>query len=229
MTMTNSNEIKENQNEQIIRTITAGAGFDDVLTSIVVEQGLDPSNIDISKLSDVFMNYLQTLQSFDFRIPARFVLVASVLLTIKCEKILEAEEKKLNRLSDEEMKLLDINVPIVSAPIEREPVRKVTLSELISALNKSLEIKKKKDIIERIEEKEVPNIIIKQAEDIEKRMDKIYTKIRSKGMIKFSDLVPVWHRKEIMHTFLPLLFLATDGKVVCEQPEMFKEIYIKLK
>jgi len=214
---------------QIIRTITTGSDFDEVLTSIVIEQGLDPMNIDIVKLSDAFMQYIQTLKTFDFRIPARFILVASILLTIKCETILEKEEQRLSRLEEEEIKKLDINVPVLSAPIERESMRKVTLSELILALNKSLEIKRKKEIIERMETREAPNIIIQQAEDIEKRIEKIYLRIKSKGLMKFSDLVPVWRRKEIMHTFLPLLFLANEGKVVCEQPEMFKEIYIKLK
>ncbi|MFH1630785.1 MAG: segregation/condensation protein A [Candidatus Aenigmatarchaeota archaeon] len=225
-TITESNKLDETQ---IIKTITTSPDFDEVLTSIVIEQGLDPMDIDITKLSDAFMKYLQTMKDFSFRMPARFILVASILLTIKCEKILEDEEKRLSSLNTDEIKLLDMNVPTLVAPIERESVRKVTLGELISALNKSLEIKKGKEILERIETREAPDILIKKAENIEKRVEKIYTKIRSKGMIKFSDLVPIWHRKEIMQTFLPLLFLANDGKVVCEQPEMFKEIYIKLK
>jgi segregation and condensation protein A len=224
--MTENIETKESN---IIKTITNGADFDDVLTTIVVEQNLDPMNIDIVKLSDAFMGSLHAMKSFDFRIPARFILVASILLTIKCETILEKEEQRLSKLEEDEIKTLEINIPLLSAPIEREPTRKVTLSELISALNNSLEIKKKKEIIERIETPEKPIIYIKQAEDIDKRIEKIYVKIRSKGLMKFSDLVPAWRRKDIMHTFLPLLFLANQGRVTCEQPEMFKEIYIKLK
>ena len=55
-------ETSKSNEQNLIRTITTGSDFDEVLTSIVVEQGLDPMNIDIIKLSDAFMEYLKTLK-----------------------------------------------------------------------------------------------------------------------------------------------------------------------
>src|SRR3989338_11478901 len=124
------------EEESLIKTIVTGADWQEILSTIILEQNLDPMNIDISKLSDRFMNYINAMKDFDFRIPARFILIASILLTMKCEKLLEEEERKLNRLEKEQMKKLDIDVPIVVPPIKRDPTRKVTLTELISALNK---------------------------------------------------------------------------------------------
>lgn len=214
--------------ENLIKTIVSGADWQDVLSTIIIDQGMDPLNIDIVKLSSEFMNHIHRMKDFDFRIPARFILVAAILLTMKCEKILEEEEKHLNRMQRGELEKLDIDVPLVLPPIKREPTRKVTLTELISAMSKVLDIKQRKERIIPID-RESPDIQIEQAEDIEKRIDKIYAEIRNKGFLKFSDLVGVWKRKDIIYVLIPMLSLINRGLIECEQEEMFKDIEIKLK
>ncbi|MFH0836574.1 MAG: segregation/condensation protein A [Candidatus Aenigmatarchaeota archaeon] len=214
--------------EKLIRTIVLGADWQEVLSSIIIEHDLDPMNIDITKLSQEFLVYIHNMKDFNFRIPARFILVAAVLLTMKCEKIMEEEEKQLNKLEKREYEHLDIDVPLVTAPIKREPTRKVTLSELISAMSKVIDIKTKKDRIIKID-RHSPLISIQKAEDIEKRIEVIYDKIKNKGLISFSDIVRVWKRKDIIYALLPMLTLINRNLVECDQEEHFKEIYIKLK
>ena len=216
------------EEESLIKTIVTGADWQEILSTIILEQNLDPMNIDISKLSDRFMNYINAMKDFDFRIPARFILIASILLTMKCEKLLEEEERKLNRLEKEQMKKLDIDVPIVVPPIKRDPTRKVTLTELISALNKVVSIKERKERIIEVR-RESPHIEIEEIENIENRMEEVYTKLKEKGIIRFSDLVATWKRKEIIRLFLPVLALVNRGTIECEQEDMFKDIYIKLR
>lgn len=215
---------------ELIRTISASADWQEALTSIVVEQGMDPLNIDIERLADAFLNYLRHLQHFDFRIPARFVLIAAILLSMKAEAILEKEEERLKRAAAEEAARLNLEAPLLAPPVKREAVRPVSLSELIGALNKAFEIKKRKEIL--MEQRVPParfDLHLERTEDIEKKIREIYERIKRKGIVPFSDLVPVWKRKEIVATFLPLLHLAHRGKVACEQKEFFKEIMIRLK
>ena len=38
-----------------------------------------------------------------------------------------------------------------------------------------------------------------------------------------------WDREEIITHFMPLLYLSTRGKIVMEQEEFFKEIFISRK
>ena len=71
--------------------------------------------------------------------------------------------------------------------------------------------------------------IPEEAVDIEGRIDEVYERIKLSGYINFSDLVPVWKRKEIVETLLPLLYLEHRGFISCEQGEMFKDISIKLR
>ncbi len=213
---------------KLIQTIILGSDWQEVLTSIVVEENMNPAEIDITNLADSFMRYLHRLQTFDFRIPARFVLIAAILLRMKCELLLEEEEKK-EEVKAEEIPALNINVPILEPPIERKPTRKVTLNELITALNKAFAFKEKKESKELRMRRAVENLI-EPEEDIELRIKKVFQDILRHGtIIKFSDLVPSWKRKDIAETFLPLLYLSNRGKVSCEQEEFFKEITIRVK
>lgn len=205
---------------QLIKTIIMGSDWQEVLTTITIEEGLDPLDVDIVKLTNTFMDYLEKLKKFDFRVPARFILIAAILLNMKCELLLEKEEKELKNLDVEK---LDLSAPLLTPPMIRKTTRKVTLDELIKALDKALEIKKKKESLV------IRKVDIAEPEDIEEKINEIYDRIRNIGLTTFSDLVPTWKRKDIISTLMPLLYLVQRGLVTCEQEEMFKEIFIRLK
>lgn len=214
---------------KLIQTIVLGTDWQEVLSNIIVEEGLDPKNVDIIRLVDSFMFYLRRLQTFDFRIPARFILIAAILLRMKCELMLEEEEKKLEIKGEAPPPLNIENVPILTPPITRKPTRKVTLTELVTALNKAFEFKERKEG-QRLRLRRAVERLIEHEEDIEIRIKYIFDEILRHGTImKFSDIVPVWKRKDIVETFLPLLYLCHRGKVTCEQQEFFKDITIRIK
>lgn len=220
-------EVIELNEAKVIQTIVLGSDWQEVLTEIVAEEGMDPLSIDLIKLTDAFMIYLQKLKSFDFRVPARFILISAILLRMKCELLLEEEEKK--RMETQSLPPIDVsNVPLLTAPIMREPTRKVTLTELISALNKVMEFKERKEE-KQIRLKRTVEKLINPEDNVEEKIKRIYDKIVKNHDIKFSELVPVWKSKDIVDTFLPLLYLSQRGKVTCEQEEFFKEIYIKIR
>ena len=214
---------------KLIQTIVLGTDWKEVLSSIVVEEGLDPLNVDILRLTHAFVFYLHRLKTFDFRIPARFILIAAILLRMKCELMLEEEEKKLEIKADAPSPLNIENVPLLTPPITRKPTRKVMLAELVSALNKAFEFKERKEK-KQIRLRRAVERLIEQEEDIELRIKSIFDEILRHGTImKFSDIVPVWKKKDIVETFMPLLYLIQRGKVTCEQEEFFKEITIHIR
>jgi len=211
---------------KLIRTIVLGSDWQEVLANLVIEEGMDPLSIDIVKLADSFMSYLRKLKEFDFRIPARFVLIAAILLRMKCELLLEEEIKK-EKIEGEAIPPIDIEVPILTPPALRKPTRKVTLDELVNALNKAFAFKEKKET-KKLRIRRAAEQLIEPAEDIELKIKEIFNEIL-KGKRKFSDIVPIWKRRDIVETFMPLLYLAHRGKISCEQDEFFKEIYINLR
>jgi segregation and condensation protein A len=222
-------EKRQLNTSEVIKIIVLGSDWEEALTSIVVEQGLDPLNIDITRLADAFMLYVQRLQNFDFRIPGRFILIASILLTMKTEALLSEEEQRLSQLRATAIEQLNLDAPLLVPPPKRTATRNVNLPDLIAALNKTFEIKTKKEPI-LLAKRKIPEIPIpNKPEDIEGRIATIYNRIKKKGIIKFTDLVPAWRRKEIIGTFIPMLHLCHRGKVSAHQPTPFREILIKLR
>ncbi|HLD49016.1 MAG TPA: segregation/condensation protein A [archaeon] len=213
---------------EVIKTIILGSDWQDVLSSLVVEEGMDPVSVDLIKLTEAFMSYLHKLKDFDFRVPARFILIAAILLRMKCELLLEEEEKKLQKEAQQIIPIDISNIPSLSPPMERKTVRKVTLDELISALSKAIDFKDRKES-KRIRLKGAVEALIEPEEDIELKIKSTLDSIMKNNIIKFSQLVPSWHRKEIVESFLPLLYLMQRNNIACEQEGFFSEIYIKIR
>lgn len=213
---------------KVIQTIIIGSDWREVLSTLVAEEGMDPSLVDIIKLTEVFTEYLQRLKKFDFRIPARFILIAAILLRMKCELLLEEEEEKI-RQETQQLPPIDIsNIPPLSPPLIRKPVRHVTLDELVKALNNAFEFKERKEGKQIRMKKAIENLI-EYEEDIEVRINRIHNQIIVNGTIMFSKLVPVWRPKEIVDAFMPVLYLYQRNFVDAEQEEMFADIKITVK
>lgn len=212
---------------RVIQTIILGSDWQEVLTTLVAEEGMDPLEVDLIKLADAFRSYLEHLKQFDFRIPARFILVAAILLRMKAELLLDEEEEKIVRTTQSEPLNIE-NIPTLLPPITRKPTRKVTLNELVTALNKAFEFQERKEG-KKLRMRRAIERLIEPEDDIEVRIKEIYEEIVTKKAITFSQLVPAWKKVEIVKTFLPLLHLATRDMVTCEQEEMFKEIFIRIK
>ena len=214
--------------EKVVQTIIIGSDWKDVLTTIVAEEGMDPSKVDIIKLTDSFMDYIKRLDNFSFKVPARFILIAAILLRMKMEIILEEEKEKRER-EIQEIPLLDIeNIPQLFPPLIRKPTRKVTLDELVNALNKTFEFKERKEG-RKLRMRKAIETLIEPEEDIEIKIKRVFDSIHKKGNTKFSDIVPAWKRMDIVNTFMPLLYLMARNKIYLEQEELFKEIFISLR
>ncbi len=213
---------------QIIKSIELSYDWEEVLNQIIVVEGMDPLDIDVAKLTDAFLEYLQLMDSVDFRVPGRFILIAAILIKMKAEILLEKEEEKKAK----ELKLPEITIrplPPLEPPVERKPTRKVTLTDLIDALNKAMRFKQRKESRKERLKKSVETLIKIEEEDIESKIERVMNKILSAGgEIKFSQLHRETTRKEIADNFLSLLHLINRGKVKAFQEEMFGEILIKL-
>lgn len=212
------------EEESMIQMIVLGSDWQEIISNIVMEEGMNPLDIDIIRLADSFMHHMERLRSFDFKVPARFVLISAILLRMKCELIFEEEEKKGMQKKDVEP--LNIDVPILPSPVTRKPTRKVTLTELVTALNRAFDFREKKETKQFRMRRAVENLIVEE-EDIEERIGKILSDIKARKSVLFSQLVPSWKRREIVTTFLPLLYLCQRGRISCEQESMFADINIR--
>ena len=223
--------------QQLINLMISEPSWEDVIIKIVAEEQMNPWSVDIIKLSNAFLNYLEKMESLDLRIPARFILIASILLRMKSDVLTEKEERILIPESEKEMdETLRVlaSLPPLQPPLKRIPLRNVSLEELISALKKAYEVQERrverKLKIKRAVEVALP---LAEAEDISERINKLLAQINEAlsevESIEFSRIVKRWGRKEIVEALVPLLHLTQDGKVDLTQEELFKEILVKIR
>lgn len=220
--------------EKILELITLEYSWEQIIYRVVALENLDPWDLNLNLLAKGFIKYISKLKELDFRIPAKWVIIAGVLLRMKSDqiKILEEETQEFDGLEDLDLEVVEegkeeIDVSIAS-PLKRKPIRKITVTELVSALEKALNSQERKE--ER--KKRIASKIKISGEDITLRINELYEKITSlldkikEEEVKFSKLIEKWERKELVNTFLPLVYLDNQRKVNCRQEKIFDEIYI---
>jgi len=227
-------------NEQdLLKKVMESESWEEVIYHIVSLEGLDPWDIDIVKLANSFLNYIETIRMLDFRIPAKIVFVAAILLKLKVETLFPHEEEIMPTIPEEidEYKILREKLSQIKLkpPLERIPKRNVTLEELVNALRKALAVKERKEIRKHTLGRKIVNNIDISEEDIEIRIKKLMDEIDflikklNADKIEFSKIVEDWNRDEIVKHFLPLLYLSTRGSIETQQEDFFEEIFIKKK
>ncbi len=233
--------------KEIMELITSEYSWEQIIYKIIAWEGMDPWNLDLTVLSRSFLVYISKMKELDFKIPAKYVVIAAVLLRMKSDhieylKMLTQGQEELgmgveddsgientmpeNANGEINMALASLNVNV---PSKRQPTRKIVAAELISALRNALRTDERRS--ERSARRR-GQIVINE-ENITERIAELYKKIDSlleklkEEEIEFSKLVKKWSREEILNNFVPLVHLDHEKKVHCRQDDLFKEIYIK--
>jgi len=208
----------------ILKLIIDGSSFQSVLKEIIIEEGLDPWNINISSLADSLLNYLAQLKEINFRIPARFILVSSILLRLKSESLVE-EEKEERELETINIDGLDILEP----PIKRIPTRNITFDELVQALEKVMNFKEKKEKIKFNREERIKELQKIFEINIEDYVDKVFREISKTNRTSFYELTSNFNNLETARYFIALLHLANQQRITIKQEKLFEDFYIFLR
>jgi len=225
------------EEENILKLIMEKENWEEILYQIVSIEQLDAWNIDLIKLTDRFIEYINKLEQLDFRIPARIVFVATVLLRLKADYLSIFEEEETIETIAKEQQFVDLgidpNLVQLGLPMRRMPKRQISLDELIVALRKAMVVRERKAERRRIWRAQLEAEI--SEEDITKRIEKMLVEIddimkkANKDKVSFSEIVKKWKRDKIIEKFVPLLHLENDRKISTEQEDYFKEIFISKK
>lgn len=231
------------QEDNLLQMIIKQQSWEDLIYNIVTIENLDPWDVDLVKLTNSFLEYTRGMRILDFRIPAKVILVAAILLKLKSEilhpttKVKPIEYSFIDFGEPDEFEMIrqKISELKLEPGIRREIKRKVTLDELVNALRKAMKVEKKRETRKRRLGRRLRREIDLGEEDIEERIselmksiDLLLLTIRSEK-VEFSKIVEVWQRDEIVKHFLPLLHLSMRDRVDTEQEDFFKEIWIQKK
>ncbi|ADT84027.1 segregation and condensation protein A [Thermococcus barophilus] len=201
----------------------------DILLQLVTMGKVDPWNIDIVDLTEKYIERLREMKELDLRLSARAILAASILLRMKTEALLYADEEKEEEKKEERIR---VDVEPYVPPLRRVE-RYYTLDDLIEALMDALEDveKRKPKVKKKVEIEEEIFVVDDFRVDIEKHVNRLYAIVKrlyeeTKEKISFWELVFDPSPKIVARTFLYLLFLANMGKVELIQEEPFGDIYV---
>jgi len=217
----------------MIREIIENGNWEKLLYYIVEEENLDPWNLDISKLADKFIEYINSVKDIDFRIPAKVIYVAILLLKLKIETLFPKDEKVEKEIKEIlELPEIDISNIEINLPVKRFAISQITLENLIDALRKAIELKerkeRKKERFEKIKEK----FKIDET-NYEKVVESVYEKIKNilsrKEVMVFDELIEKNDKIDTYFKFFSVLSLEMKNKIRTYQEDFLKEIYIKLK
>ncbi len=224
-----------------------------ILLDIVRRENFDPWDVDVGRLARAYAERIRKMQEMNLKVPANAVLACSILLSLKAKKLREfyAEwvVEEAEPLENVVLEFPEPEEPVAGeeapnpasqalspqtprvVPPQRVIPRKVTLDELISAVERIMMAKRKvrrppapppvEEMFENIEREPVEEIV-----------DEVYGKVLEAageaGETTLSDILPDRSPVTLVRYLLALLYLGNRKKVVLEQESPFGEVRIRV-
>jgi len=225
-----------------------------ILLDLITTEQMDPWNVDVSLLTKQYIAKLKELKNQDLKLSGKVLLAAAILLRIKSKRLVGEDLNEFDRLlaateeamSDDSIVAIDgemgavalengaeageQNVLLPHTPLPRK--RKVSVYDLVNALEKALEVKHR-----RLLKQTVPEVLIPTGEghfDTTLMMKRLFLRIKEFFLFKrgkaltldtmFTSQEPLYKIRE----FLAVLHLATMQKIRLSQKEHFGAIEIKI-
>ena len=232
--------------EQVFDLITGkDLSWQSIIYDLIKTEQLDPWDIDIGLLAEKYLETVEALEDADFFISSKVLLACSLLLRLKSEILLnryiQSLDEALYGKGEEqafELEKIEIDegeLPILSPKTPMARSRKLTLQELIVALDKAIKTEHR-----RIKKEIKGSQAQKSALVVLPRSNHVPLRLRIKnilGIVKkhfssrneplqFSDFAA--SKEEKLASFVPILHLSNSKKIYLWQRKHFDEIHITL-
>ncbi|MFC1730890.1 segregation/condensation protein A [candidate division KSB1 bacterium] len=217
-----------------------------LIHELVKTNQMDPWDIDVSQLSRTYIDVVKKMKEMDLRVSGKVVLAAAILLKIKSTRLLKEDITQFDNmmsgqdedslfdeegLSGEERRKIRYDGLRLIPKTPQPRARKVSIYDLVEALQQALETKRRRLLRER----DVPQMEIPEKKiDISVLMKNLYGKVLSfftsdsGAKLTFSQLIPSERKEDKIMTFIPLLHLCNNRKIDLHQEKPFEEIEIRV-
>lgn len=228
-----------------------------IIYDLINSEQLDPWDIDIIVLTNKYFELVFKMDEddsndYDFYLSSKVLFAAALLLRIKSEFLLNRDIKSIDDIlfgnkneGKKEIEKIEIDfddLPLLMPKTPMARMKKITLSELMSALNKAMMTEsrriKKEVAVKRAHKLSHVDIPKFRRIDLKDRIKQFYARILTsmkgldglnKNMNKmgYADLIGR-EKEEKLACFLPLLHLSNTQKLWLEQDGHLGEIWIYL-
>jgi len=221
-------------------------GWQAIIYDLIKTEQLDPWDIDIGVLADKYVEIIQQLEEADFFVSSKVLLACSLLLRLKSEILINSYIEDLNQAlfghkeeKKYELERIEIDEREIPLLVPRTPMarhKKVTLQELMKALNQAIDTENRRirrEIKGRQASKDVLTVLPKTNHvPLKVRVRSIFGLVKQhigdgNEHMTFSHLAP--SKEEKLSSFVPILHLSNNGKMFIRQPVHFDEIYMSFK
>jgi segregation and condensation protein A len=221
-----------------------------IIYEMVHTQQLDPWDLDLIVLTKKYFEKIELMEETDFYISSKVILAAALLLRIKSEFLLNKHLKDIDEIlfgrkqepakPIERIEIDESELPILIPKTPMSRLRKVTLPELMLALNKAINTEsrriKREVAVKRAQKLSRVDIPKFKKINLKDRVKQLYEKIlisikrpQKENLTKltYNDLTQN-EKEEKLATFLPLLYLSNNRKLWLEQNNHLDDIWIYL-
>ena len=223
----------------------------DLLLHLIKENKMDIMDIEIEKITDQYMKFLEEQEKLNLEIASDYLVLASELLEIKSRLLLPRQE--LDVESEEEF---DPRSELVNRLLEYQTYKDITKvlqekeelrSEIYTKAPENVKnyidevteihadvtlddlVEALKKYLVRKEEKKPLNTKVTVNEiSISSRRHDIKRLLKNKKIIDFFELFPVVSKEYVVATFLAILEMAKDKELVIKQDDTFSDIVVEV-
>ena len=217
-----------------------------IIVELINSEQMNPWDVNISLLTEKYIERLHQLKEQDLKVGGKVLLAASILLRIKSTKLVGDDLDEFDRL----MAGTDMSQEQFYDELEQELARgealglkeeyellprmpqarkrKVSVYDLVKALEKALEVKERRVLHSIPPPMELPQRKFDVTAAISSLFHRILSLFGARKKLTFTDLLPNDTRQDKVYTIIPLLHLANSQKVELEQQEAFGDIHIKV-
>lgn len=218
----------------------------DLLLTLIKKSKLDIEDIQISELTEQYLEIMKDITTVDLEVASEFIEYAALLIEIKSKKLLpkivENDEEELDpeyvlklRLREyqyfkevnEKLGKLESNDKFYKQPEKEANKFRIVIKdmELDKLLDAFVGIMHK---VNKIEKSKESKEIVKESFTVEQKISTIKDTLISRSHIKFSELfLESSSKEEVITTFMALLELIKMQVIKVSQDDLFSDIQIE--
>ena len=223
----------------------------DLLLHLIKENKMDIMDIEIEKITDQYMKFLEEQERLNLEIASEYLVLASELLEIKSrlllprqelteenEEVIDPRDELINRLLEYQTykditKVLQEKEELRSEIYTKAPENVKNYIDEVTEIHADVSLDDlvdalKKYLVRKEEKKPLNTKVTVNEISVSSRRHDIKKLLKEKKQIKFFDLFPVVSKEYVVATFLAILEMAKDNELRISQDDTFSDITVEV-
>lgn len=222
----------------------------DLLCHLIDKNKMNIYDINLSEITDQYINYLKEQEKLNLEIASEFIIMASTLLYLKSKNLLPKQEEEEEEITEEELirriieykKFKEIS-KILKEQYKKNSNRYFKLQEEIKLPKQKIEKNYEsmlipemyKKVVERNEEKvnqnakNIEKIAITDNYTVASKVKEMFKALIKNKKFTFNKMFSLkkHNKQEVVTAFSGLLELSRRSKVLTKQEELFGDIEVE--